>query len=127
MVPFEQLRLQEGIPIYMQIIQFLKAGISAGTIVHGDELPSRRTLSALLGVNPNTIQKAFRILEEEGLISSHTGAKSFVSVTQEQAQALRQHMPDGKAKEFVEQMQAMGLTCEETLALIARLWKEEAQ
>ena len=54
MVDFGQLQLTDGVPIYLQIIGHLKAGISAGVVKDGDELPSRRTLSALLGVNPNT-------------------------------------------------------------------------
>ena len=45
-----------GTPIYLQIIDFIKGGLAAGTIVYGDELPSRRVLSAILGINPNTVQ-----------------------------------------------------------------------
>jgi len=47
-VRFDDLHLRDGTPIYAQIIQHLKAGIAAGTVQDGDELPSRRTLSALL-------------------------------------------------------------------------------
>ena len=101
MVSFEDMKLEEGSPIYLQIIHHLKMGIAAGTVQDGEELPSRRTLSALLGVNPNTIQKAFRILEEEGLIVSHVGAKSFVSVTREQVQRLEQQLPDTHARQFM--------------------------
>ena len=57
----------EGSPIYSQIVRYIKAGIVAGTVADGDEFPSRRALSALLGVNPNTIQKACRLLEEDAL------------------------------------------------------------
>ncbi len=76
MISFEGFHMEEGIPIYQQILLYLKRGAVAGDIRDGDELPSRRALSALLGVNPNTVQKAYRQLEEEGLIYSHTGAKS---------------------------------------------------
>ena len=76
MISFADFHPREGPPIYQQIILHIKRGAAAGTVVHGDELPSRRTLSALLGVNPNTVQKAYRLLEEEGLIQSHAGAKS---------------------------------------------------
>ncbi len=125
MVSFEDMKLEEGSPIYLQIIHHLKMGIAAGTVQDGEELPSRRTLSALLGVNPNTIQKAFRILEEEGLIVSHVGAKSFVSVTREQVQRLEQQLPDTHARQFIKQMQAMGLSCTQVVGLVERLWKEE--
>ena len=101
MVSFDDLKLESGVPIYLQIINHLKTGIAAGTVTDGEELPSRRTLSALLGVNPNTIQKAFRMLEEEGLISSHTGAKSCVSLSPEQARDLGRALPDGQAEQFI--------------------------
>lgn len=76
MVSFDGLRLGDGGPIYQQIVRYLQRGLAAGTICAGDELPSRRVLSARLGVNPNTVQKAYRLLEEAGLIASHAGAKA---------------------------------------------------
>ena len=76
LVTFEGLRLEEGMPIYLQIIRYLERGIAAGTVRDGDELPSRRVLSARLGVNPNTIQKAFRALEEAGVITSRAGPRA---------------------------------------------------
>ena len=91
-VSFSDFRLSEGVPIYLQIIRYLKAAVSAGTVRDGDEMPSRRVLSALLGVNPNTIQKAYRQLEDEGLIRSHAGAKSFVSAGAARTEALRQEL-----------------------------------
>ena len=78
MVRFDDLHLRDGTPIYLQIIQHLKAGIAAGTVQDGDELPSRRTLSALLGVNPNTVQKAYQLLEHDGYICSVPGKGSFL-------------------------------------------------
>ena len=64
MISFEQFTQEEGSPIYLQILRYIKRGVVAGSIADGDELPSRRVLSALLGFNPNTVQKACRILEE---------------------------------------------------------------
>lgn len=126
MVRFDDLRLRDGTPIYLQIIEHLKASIAAGAVQDGDELPSRRTLSALLGVNPNTIQKAFRLLEEEGLISSRTGSKSCVSLSHQQSQAMQQQLPNTQTLEYIEKMRAMGLTRSQTVALIETLWKEDA-
>ena len=64
---FDNFTLADGYPIYLQIIRHIKQGIAAGTIRNQEEIPSRRALSALLGVNPNTIQKAYRMLEEKCL------------------------------------------------------------
>ena len=71
MIQFDSFMQAEGVPIYQQIIRYVKQGIAAGTIRDGEELPSRRVLSALLAVNPNTVQKAYRMMEEEGLVESH--------------------------------------------------------
>ena len=68
-ISFENFIMEDGSPIYQQILRYIKRGVIAGSIKDGDELPSRRVLSAMLGVNPNTVQKAYRMLEEEELIS----------------------------------------------------------
>ena len=125
MVSFDDFIMEPGVPIYAQIIRYVKGAVAAGAVADGEELPSRRALSALLGVNPNTIQKAFRLLEEEGWLQSHTGAKSLISATAEQVEALRKNLPDYQARAFVRSMKALGATCADTVALVETLWKEE--
>ena len=127
MVSFEALRLEEGSPIYLQIIRYLERGIAAGTVTDGDELPSRRVLSARLGVNPNTIQKAFRLLEEEGLISSRAGAKSAVTLTPERAAAIRRRLLEEEAAALVRSLRQLGLDREGAAALVLRLWDGETE
>ena len=124
LVSFDRFSLAEGSPIYSQIIRFIKTGIVAGTIADGDEFPSRRALSALLGVNPNTIQKACRLLEEEGLLQSRTGARSFIAVTAEEAQAIRVRLLEEDALSLVAAIRRMGVSREEAAALVERLWDE---
>ena len=94
MIQFDSFMQAEGVPIYQQIIRYVKQGIAAGTIRDGEELPSRRVLSALLAVNPNTVQKAYRMMEEEGLVESHTGAKSCVHADAGRVAALRQELTE---------------------------------
>ena len=60
MISFDEFAPAPGTPIYRQILRYIQRGAAAGRIQDGDELPSRRVLSALLGVNPNTVQKASR-------------------------------------------------------------------
>ena len=102
MLAFDSFRMEEGVPIYLQIMRFVERSIAAGTARDQEELPSRRTLSAMLGVNPNTVQKAYRLLEEEGLILSHTGIAVLVAALKE-----------------------TGSSKEEALELVARLWDRE--
>ncbi len=122
MISFTNFILEDGIPIYLQIIRHLKQGIVARTIEDGDELPSRRVLSALLGVNPNTIQKAYKLLEEEGLIQSHSGAKSYMVLTPESINRIRTELLENDAKNAVKMLKQMGVAMEEAMALIEKYW-----
>ena len=122
MISFDGLRLEEGRPIYLQIVLHIKRGIVSGAIADGDELPSRRILSALLGVNPNTVQKACRALEEEGLITSHAGARSFAVVTPETIAACRAELVRGGAESWARAARGLGLGLDEALELIREVW-----
>lgn len=123
MVSFDAFTIEDGSPIYLQIILYIKRCIIGGTIADGDELPSRRVLSALLGVNPNTIQKAYRMLEDEGLIRSHSGAKSYVAADAAAIACIREQLLENDALNIINSMKQMGLTREDALALIEKYWE----
>lgn len=74
-----QLDLQSRQPIYEQLIQKLSEAISAGAIQPEEQLPSVRSLARDLGVNPNTVQKAYQELERSGIIYSVAGKGSFIA------------------------------------------------
>ncbi len=122
MISFENFITEDGIPIYLQIVRHMKRGIVSGIIEHGDEVPSRRVLSALLGVNPNTIQKAYRILEEEMLMESRSGAKSVMSLNADKVSKVRQQLLENDALAIVSSLKQMGLSKEEALDLIKVYW-----
>ena len=124
MVSFDDLVLVEGVPIYQQILRHVKLGIAGVTIPHGETLPSRRVVSALLGVNPNTVQKAYRLLEEEGLIQSRSGAKSCVAADEAARTRVRRDLLREEAQSVVAAMKRMGLSRQEALDLIAQHWEE---
>ena len=123
MISFENFIMADGSPIYLQILLYIKRGIIAGIICDGDELPSRRVLSALLGVNPNTVQKAYKMLEDEGLIASRTGAKSCVVVTEAKLMEIRTELLESDAKEAVAKLKLMGVSMEEACELIHKYWE----
>ena len=97
----------------------------AGTVQNGDELPSRRVLSATLGINPNTVQKAYRLLEEEGLIQSHTGAKSYMVLDGDKLSAIRRELVEEDARRAARTLRQMGVSKAEALSLVERYWEEE--
>ncbi len=124
MVSFERFIPGDG-PIYQQIVMYIKREISAGNVYSDDEMPSRRVLSSLLGVNPNTIQKSYKILEDEGIIQSHSGAKSLIVSDEAMRKKIRTELLETDAKNAVATLKQMGVSKNEAFELIERFWKEE--
>lgn len=125
MISFEEFILDNEGPIYLQIMRYIKQGIAAGTIIDRDEAPSRRVLSALLGVNPNTIQKAYHLLEEEGILLSHSGAKSYICADPEKTEEIRQELLRNDTLRWIGAMKSLKLSGEEALALAGQMWEEQ--
>lgn len=69
---------ESGIPLYEQIIQQLLAQIEEGQLSPGDQLPTTRQLAVQLGINFNTVARAYRQLDQEGLISTQPGRGTYV-------------------------------------------------
>ena len=68
-----------GRPVYQQIIDQVKRDIALGRLVKDEKLPTVRQLAGKLAINPNTIAKAYRQLEQEGIIVTKPGAGAFVA------------------------------------------------
>ena len=127
MISFDAFTWDSESPIYHQIVRFIKRGVAAGSIRDGEEMPSRRVLSARLGVNPNTIQKAYRILEEEGLVISYAGAKSYITLAPGQMAAVRRQLVEAEVRRLADGLRQSGLTREEALLLLKQVWDEREE
>src|SRR5215208_6030859 len=68
-----------GVPIYLQLMEQVKHGIETGALRAGEQLPGIRPLAEELVINPNTVAKAYRELEHEGIIELRQGAGAFVA------------------------------------------------
>ena len=76
-----QLRIsdRDGVPIYAQLVKQIKLLVSSGRLQPGEQLPPVRKLAEQLLVNPNTVARAYRELESEGIVSSRQGSGVFVT------------------------------------------------
>lgn len=70
---------RDGIPIYLQIVNQVKHLVASGRLEAGDELPAIRTLAEQLVVNPNTVARAYRELEQAGIVEKRRTAGTFIS------------------------------------------------
>lgn len=70
---------QNGVPLYLQVVQQVRTLVSTGRLDGGEQLPPVRKLAEQLLINPNTVARAYRELESEGVVVSRRGAGVFVS------------------------------------------------
>ena len=111
------LNYRDTSPIYEQIKNGLKKLIVTGAMKEGDKLPSVRSLAMDLAINPNTIQKAYNELENEGYIYSIPGKGSFASGD---VKVDERHCEElcCRLREIVTELRFMGVSEDELLALL---------
>jgi GntR family transcriptional regulator len=70
---------RSGVPLYLQIIEQVKRAVAVGALALGEQLPTVKALALELTINPNTVARAYRELERDGVIETSPGRGSFVS------------------------------------------------
>lgn len=108
-------------PIYLQIIELVKKNIALGVLIPGQKLPSVREMSKELGVNPNTLQRAYGELERLGITYTKRGMGSFISEGDNEVRNLKEDMGKQLAKRFIEEMKSIGIDKEEAIKLIEKM------
>jgi GntR family transcriptional regulator len=107
---------KSGVPFYRQIIERVKYGIARGLLAPGDQLPTVRQLAADLSVNPNTVIRAYREMEIEGVLDTQQGSGTFVGNHRPEIDELeRSRMLDQIITEFLARASNYGLTLTEVL------------
>jgi len=74
---------RSGIPTYLQLVQQVESAIRLGYLVRGDQLPRIKDVVTSLSINPNTVLKAYRDLEQQGLVIARPGIGTFVEAAPE--------------------------------------------
>ena len=103
-----------GVPIYLQLMEQVKHSIETGALRPGEQLPGIRPLAEDLVINPNTVAKAYRELEHDGIIELRHGAGAFVSGTA-RAKKLTDRLRAGQTlvDTTIDRLRARGVTDEE--------------
>jgi len=117
---------QSGVPFYRQIIEQLKYAISRGELSTGDRLPTVRQLAVDLSINPNTVVRAYRQLEIEGVLETQQGSGTFVGTQVPEIDELeRQRMLDQILTDMIARASSYGFTPTDLLDGLRQL-KEES-
>lgn len=114
---------QDRRPIYEQIVERFEKLILKGALEADSQMPSVRQMAAELSINPNTIQKAYAILEQEGYIYPVKGKGNFVNGNL----VLRQRKKEAcfqKLEECLTEGREFGITAEDCLKCLRRVYRE---
>ena len=105
-----------GVPLYRQIIEQVKFAIARGDLRTGDQLPTVRQMAVDLSINLNTVIRAYKEMEIEGLLETHQGSGTFVTDDRPQIDQLeRQRMLDQILTDMLARASSYGLSLDEVL------------
>jgi GntR family transcriptional regulator len=115
-----------GVPIYRQLMHQVRQEVLLGRLRPGDQLPTVKEVVDAISVNPNTVTKAYRELEHEGVVRSRQGVGTFVADTSQTASMTAHPALLASAVRWVRRARDEGLSAEEIQALLALALDEPA-
>lgn len=105
-------------PVYVQVIRHFKEQIATGLLEPGQEIPSRRELANRLKINPNTAQRAYKEMEEQGLIYTEGNLPSKITGDEQVLQGVREELIVEAVETFISSVQSINVPLEEVLHLV---------
>jgi GntR family transcriptional regulator len=118
---------RSGVAPYMQLIHQVRQGLRLGLLDKGEQLPTVKDVSAGLAINPNTVLKAYRELEYEGLVAARPGVGTFVTGTLGRA-SLAMHAPlRRELQRWLAKARRAGMDDESIEALFASTFRSSAE
>ena len=115
---------QRGHPVYLQIKEQLERRIASGSLAPGQALPSVRAMAEQLAINPNTVVRAYRELEAEGLVETRHGEGTFVS-HRVQRDAPANRLLHEHARRYARAAKELGAAEHEAIEALKTAWNEE--
>ncbi|ACT02560.1 GntR family transcriptional regulator [Paenibacillus sp. JDR-2] len=107
-----------NMPIYIQIMNYVKKQIITGRLNPGDKIESVRDLALELQINPNTIQRTFQELEREGIVETRRGLGRFVTSRESTIMQIKKEMAGELLERFVQGMRELGFEKDDIVAIV---------
>jgi GntR family transcriptional regulator len=121
-----RLDARSGVPTYLQLVGQVKQAVLLGYLQPGDQLPTVREVAADLAINPNTVAKAYRELEREGLVAARSGQGTFVQTTIAGVDPATYARLRHALRRWVREAHAAGLDQQRVAAVMASVLDEAA-
>ncbi|NIK68414.1 GntR family transcriptional regulator [Paenibacillus sp. BK033] len=107
-----------NMPIYIQIMNYVKKQIITGRLNPGDKIESVRDMALELQINPNTIQRTFQELEREGIVETRRGLGRFVTSRESTIMQIKKEMAGELLERFVQGMKELGFEKDDIVAIV---------
>jgi GntR family transcriptional regulator len=122
------LDFRSGLPIYVQIMEQIRKMVASGELQLGDQLPTVRQLATDLRINWNTVARAYKLLDEAGVISTQQGRGTYIweKPTEEMTNQLRQQALEALTRRFLSEASRLGCDPKDVTELFDRYmnsWK----
>lgn len=114
-------------PVYVQVIRYFKEEIAKGMLEPGEEIPSRRELANRLKINPNTAQRAYKEMEEEGLIFTEGNLPSRITKDTQIIQKVREELIVEAVQSFIYSMRAINVPYKEAIEIMDKTYQQIEQ
>jgi GntR family transcriptional regulator len=112
-------------PVYLQVVRHFKQQIAKRLLEAGQEIPSRRELAVQFNINPNTVQKAYKEMEEQGLITTERNYPSKITTDSKVLNSVRNELIMEAVNEFVDSIKVINVPVEELLEMVKQNYEEK--
>lgn len=119
------IKLNSRDPVYLQVIRHFKEQIAKGYFEPGQEIPSRRELASQLKINPNTAQRAYKEMEEQGLIYTEGNLPSCITKDEAVLKNVREELITEAVDVFLEAIQSINAPLPEVLELVKETYDKK--
>lgn len=113
------LQFDNNLPIYIQIMNYLKKEIISGKLKPGDKVPSVRELASELQINPNTVQRTLSELEREGIVETRRGLGRYVTSEESVIMEIKKEMAGELIDHFIQGMWELGFASDEIISIVS--------
>ncbi|MHA7963888.1 GntR family transcriptional regulator [Paenibacillus sp. CAU 1782] len=121
------IHFDNNLPIYLQIMNYIKRQIVVGKLGPGDKVESVRDLASELQINPNTIQRTFQELEREGIVETRRGMGRYVTSEESKIMSIKKEMAGELLDHFVTGMKELGFGEGDIVELVSEAIKHPVQ
>lgn len=110
-------------PIYLQIVKYFKQQMVIGHFKPGDEIPSRRELAGTLKVNANTVQRAYKEMEDQGMIETVRNFQSTITSDTEKIKTMKYELIDDAIDNLIVNLKSINVDKDDVINILNDRWK----